>query len=76
MPFFILIGFYLAKILVAVFLLLDDIRRVIQWIAGRLLTASGPATGCPDGGRIPVDIPELAGSWDWCGVIYVTFVWL
>ena len=51
--FFILIGFYLAKILVAVFLLLDDIRRVIQWIAGRLLTASGPATAVPTW-RIPV----------------------
>jgi predicted MPP superfamily phosphohydrolase len=45
--FFILIGFYLAKILVAVFLLLDDVRRVIQWIAGRLLAASGPAPAVP-----------------------------
>src|SRR5580658_11134474 len=34
---FILIGFYLAKVLVAVFLLLDDIRRMMQLIAGRLL---------------------------------------
>ena len=48
--FFILIGFYLAKVLVAVFLLLDDIRRVIQWIAGRLLAASGPATVAPTDG--------------------------
>jgi uncharacterized protein len=48
--FFILIGFYLAKILLAVFLLLDDIRRAIQWIAGRLLAASGPAPGAPTDG--------------------------
>jgi predicted MPP superfamily phosphohydrolase len=45
--FFILIGFYLAKILVGVFLLLDDIRRAIQWAAGRLLAASGPAPAVP-----------------------------
>jgi predicted MPP superfamily phosphohydrolase len=45
--FFILIGLYLAKILVGFFLLLDDIRRVIQWIAGRLLAASGPAPVVP-----------------------------
>jgi predicted MPP superfamily phosphohydrolase len=48
--FFILIGFYLAKILLAVFLLLDDIRRAIQWIAGRLLAASGPAPAAPTDG--------------------------
>ncbi|HXB31854.1 MAG TPA: metallophosphoesterase [Puia sp.] len=48
--FFILIGFYLAKILVAVFLLLDDVRRVIQWIAGRLLAGSGPAPALPTEG--------------------------
>ena len=47
--FFILIGFYLAKILLAVFLLLDDIRRAIQWIASRLLAASGPAPAPTDG---------------------------
>jgi uncharacterized protein len=48
--FFILIGFYLAKILVGAFLLLDDVRRVIQWIAGRLLAASGPAPAVPADG--------------------------
>jgi predicted MPP superfamily phosphohydrolase len=48
--FFVLIGFYLAKILVGVFLLLDDIRRVIQWFAGRLLAASGPAPAAAAGG--------------------------
>jgi predicted MPP superfamily phosphohydrolase len=48
--FFILIGFYLAKVLITVFLLLDDIRRGIQWIAGRLLAASGPAPVAPTDG--------------------------
>jgi predicted MPP superfamily phosphohydrolase len=48
--FFVLIGFYLAKVLVALFLLLDDIRRVIQWIAGRLLAGSGPETVAPAAG--------------------------
>jgi hypothetical protein len=48
--FFVLIGFYLAKVMVALFLLLDDIRRVIQWVAGRLLAASGPATVAPAAG--------------------------
>jgi predicted MPP superfamily phosphohydrolase len=38
--FFVLIGFYLAKLLVAGFLVVDDLRRAIQWIAGRLLTSS------------------------------------
>jgi uncharacterized protein len=49
-PFFILIGFYLAKILVGVFLLFDDLRRVIQWIAGRLISNSGPAPAVPSDG--------------------------
>jgi uncharacterized protein len=49
-PLFILIGFYLAKILVGVFLLLDDVRRVIQWIAGRLMSTSGPAPAVPTDG--------------------------
>jgi len=48
--FFILVGLYLAKVLVASFLLLDDVRRVIQWIAGRLLAASGAAPAAAAGG--------------------------
>jgi predicted MPP superfamily phosphohydrolase len=48
--FFILIGFYLAKVIVALFLLLDDIRRVIQWVAGRLLASSSPETAAPAAG--------------------------
>jgi predicted MPP superfamily phosphohydrolase len=44
---FVLIGFYLAKVLVGVFLLLDDIRRVIQWIAGRLLSSSQAGSAAP-----------------------------
>ena len=37
---FILIGFYLAKLLVVGFLVIDDLRRVLQWIAGRVLAGS------------------------------------
>jgi len=48
--FFIVIGFYLAKILVSLFLLLDDVRRVLQWIAGRLLARAGPAVPVPGDG--------------------------
>ena len=73
--FFILIGFYLAKILVGVFLLLDDVRRVIQWIAGRFLAGSGPAPVASDGGRIPVYIHELVGSWGGCGAVFFAGVW-
>ena len=40
--FFILVGFYLAKLLVCGFLVIDDFRRVLQWIAGRLIAASKP----------------------------------
>ena len=47
--FSILIGFYLSKVMTGVFLLLDDCRRMIQWIAGRLL-ASGPAPVAPTDG--------------------------
>jgi predicted MPP superfamily phosphohydrolase len=39
LSFFVLVGFYFAKVLVCFFLVLDDIRRVIQWIAGRLLAS-------------------------------------
>jgi uncharacterized protein len=39
LSFFVLVGFYFAKLLVSFFLVLDDIRRVIQWIAGRLLAS-------------------------------------
>jgi len=47
---FVLIGVYLAKILVGLFLLLDDIRRLLQWVAGRMATASQHVTaaGSPD----------------------------
>lgn len=48
--FFILVGFYLAKLVVSGFLMVDDIRRVIQWIAGGLLGASkSGATGSREG---------------------------
>ena len=48
--FFIVIGIYLAKLLVALILLIDDGRRLVQWAAGRLLTTSQPGTGLPGEG--------------------------
>ena len=50
--FFVLIGFYLAKLLVAGFLVVDDVRRAIQWLAGRLLASSG-STIAASGEGIP-----------------------
>jgi hypothetical protein len=47
---FILVGVYLAKILVGLFLFLDDIRRLIQWVAGRLLAAAPSVPGAGSGG--------------------------
>ena len=58
---FVLIGFYLAKVLVGVFLLLDDIRRAIQWIAGRLLASSHSASS------IPVDGISRSVFMSWLG---------
>lgn len=47
LSFFVLVGFYFAKLLVSLFLVLDDIRRVIQWIAGRLLASRVSASQVP-----------------------------
>jgi uncharacterized protein len=41
--FFGVLSLYFAKLLICVFLLIDDIRRLIQWVIGRLSAA--PATG-------------------------------
>jgi uncharacterized protein len=37
--FAIIAGFFFAKIIAAVFFLLDDIRRAIQWMAGKIFTS-------------------------------------
>jgi predicted MPP superfamily phosphohydrolase len=42
--FFIIIGLYLAKLLVSLFLVIDDLRRLFQWGVGRL-QAHAPASG-------------------------------
>jgi predicted MPP superfamily phosphohydrolase len=49
--FSILISLFFAKLLVAVFLLLDDIRRLVQWIAGKLFFSrtEGEAFSATDG---------------------------
>jgi uncharacterized protein len=47
--FFIIIGLYLAKLLVSIFLLIDDLRRLFQWGAGRLLAHDQAGAGQPDG---------------------------
>lgn len=39
----IILGMYIAKLLAVVFLLLDDIRRLIQWIINKWQTRPGPA---------------------------------
>lgn len=50
--FVLTIGIYLSKLLASLFLLIDDSRRLIQWIAGRLLT--GPtASADPSAGAVP-----------------------
>ena len=43
--FTILLGLYIAKLLAAVFLLIDDIRRVIQWAISRATSRPSPETG-------------------------------
>jgi predicted MPP superfamily phosphohydrolase len=48
--FFIIIGLYLAQLVVSLFLLIDDLRRLIQWGAGQLHThAQAGTAGQPDG---------------------------
>ncbi len=43
--FFIVIGLYFAKLLTSLFLLIDDLRRLIQWGAVRLFGHPSLATG-------------------------------
>ena len=41
----VILGLYIAKLLAAVFLLLDDIRRLIQWIIFKASSPANPTTG-------------------------------
>ena len=40
-----LIGLFLAKVLASVFFLIDDIRRLVQWIIGKFSSAPAPLDG-------------------------------
>ncbi|MEO7767824.1 MAG: metallophosphoesterase [Ferruginibacter sp.] len=48
--FAIVIGLFLAKLTTVIFILVDDIRRVIQWIAGKLLYNHTEADAMTDTG--------------------------
>jgi|SRR6218665_452805 len=50
--FALIIGVFLAKVLAAVFFLVDDIRRGIQWIAGKLLFSNTEGETLQADGRI------------------------
>jgi len=41
----VILGLYIAKLLAAVFLLLDDIRRLVQWAVTRAGSTAAPAAG-------------------------------
>jgi len=41
----VILGLYIAKLLAAVFLLLDDIRRLVQWAVTRAGSAAAPVAG-------------------------------
>lgn len=47
--FAIVIGLFFAKLIAALFLLIDDIRRGIQWIAGKLLFRHTEGEDLPEG---------------------------
>src|ERR1700733_2728306 len=70
--FFGVLGLYFAKLLVCVFLLIDDGRRLIQWVAGRLAVH-------PDAGVLSEGIPRSVFlSWLAIGVgagLYSTFLY-
>ena len=48
--FALVIGLFLAKIVTVIFLLIDDIRRVAQWIAGKLFYNNTEGEGMNEGG--------------------------
>jgi uncharacterized protein len=48
--FFGVLGLYFAKLLICVFLLIDDVRRLIQWVVSRLSIHPAPGAGVsPEG---------------------------
>src|SRR5689334_20027928 len=50
--FAIIIGLFFAKLIAAVFFLVDDIRRGIQWIAGKLFFSNTEGESLQQGERI------------------------
>jgi len=50
--FALIVGFFFAKLAAAVFLLVDDIRRVIQWMAGKLFFSNTEGEQLQEGERI------------------------
>lgn len=50
--FSILVSLFFAKVLAAVFLLVDDLRRLFQWVAGRLFFSGTEGDGMQEGDGI------------------------
>jgi uncharacterized protein len=50
--FAVIAGLFFAKLIAAIFFLIDDIRRVIQWIAGKIFFRSTEAGNLQGGDRI------------------------
>jgi uncharacterized protein len=72
--FFGVLGLYFAKLLVCVFLLIDDTRRLIQWAAGRLSNHPAPGAGISSEGISR----SVFLSWLGIGVgaaLYTTFLY-
>ena len=50
--FAVILGLFLAKLVAALFFLIDDIRRGIQWVATRLLSRNKEGVNANEGERI------------------------
>jgi predicted MPP superfamily phosphohydrolase len=50
--FAVIIGLFIAKLIAAIFFLIDDIRRVIQWAAGKLFFSNTEGEALQEGERI------------------------
>jgi len=62
--FAIIAGLFLAKIIASVFFLIDDIRRLIQWIAGKTIFSKGKQDSIGQGDRI-----TRSAFLSWAGMI-------
>ena len=50
--FAVILGLFIAKLIAALFFLIDDIRRVIQWAAGKMFDKNTEGGDSQDGERI------------------------